>query len=240
MSSCGPKDVDRIGEAQACLNEAGSDQVDGCLEKISGVNSVGADTLRCSGYFQREGILSASTVIAAFASLSEQGASTRDRFAGFMSLVTFSKSAPNWTLSESRALETFDMCVQSQGKATTFIAALSVLSGAIISYGYQSGETINFGSPSQIETSVTNSLVRLGLDLAEPPVPGAVVGVTNLAVTALTNIGTAILKSYQVSCVVQNPVDQTSCTQFSQAISNAGTGASPQKIAEEFLRLLAA
>jgi hypothetical protein len=239
VSSCGPKDIDRIGEAQSCLNKASADEVDGCLEKIETVNSVGADTIRCAGYFQREGILSASTVVTAFASLSEQGASNTDRFAGFMSLLTFTKSAPNWTLSESRALATFDMCFQSQGKATTFIAAFSVVSAAIISYGYQSGETINFGSPSQIETSVTGSLTKLALDLLEPPVPGAVAGVTSLAVTALTNIGTVILKSYQVSCTVQNPIDSTTCTQFSQAISNAGSGATPQKIAEEFLKILA-
>lgn len=238
VSSCGPKDVDKMGEAQACLNEATADQVDGCLEKISGVNSVGADTLRCAGYFQREGILTTSTLIQAFSDLNEEGGSNADRFGGFMSLVTFTKSAPSWTTAESRALSTFDMCVQSQGKATTFIAAFSVISNAILSYGFQAGETINYGTAAQIATSLTDSIAELALDLLEPPVPGAVAGVTPPAITALTNIGTVIIKSYQVSCTVQNPIDSTTCTQFDQAIDNAGPGATPQRVAEEFLEIL--
>lgn len=239
VSSCGPKEVDKLGEAQACINTATPDEVDGCLEKIEGIQSTGADSLRCAGYFMREGILDAATLVQAFSNLGSESGSTADRMGNFMSLVTFTKSAPDWSTNESRARDTFNVCFQSQGRATTFIATFTSFSASLMNYGSQSAVTIDYANSSQIATTIANSLAALALDILEPPIPGAALGITAAGQTALSNIGSAIIRTFQIACNIPKPIDATMCTEFDNAIDQAGPGASSQSVAEAFLTSIA-
>ena len=55
LVSCGPKDSDKIGDAQLCLDNATSSNVSDCVQKVDGLESPGAYVIRCSANFIQEG-----------------------------------------------------------------------------------------------------------------------------------------------------------------------------------------
>lgn len=234
VSSCGPKDVDRIGEAQACLNEAQSSEVDACLEKIDGIETPGAYSLRCAGYFMREGILDPNVLIQAFSSL-DSTETSGEKFGTFMSFVSFTSKAPNWGENQANAVQTYDACFKSEGRATTFIATFSTFAAALFNYGDELSIPIDTSTTEDAAITIATILAAMAIDVSEIPDPG----ITPEGQSALSSFGSAIVQTHGISCPTSKPIDAATCLQFQQAITSPGPSASPQQIGLAFLLSLA-
>lgn len=55
LGACSETAIDKVADAQACLDQATASNVSECLSKVDGVNTKGAYLIRCSAKFIEEG-----------------------------------------------------------------------------------------------------------------------------------------------------------------------------------------
>lgn len=131
---CGSEtDVDKIGDAQQCLNEATSATAMNCVSKVEGMTSAGSYNIRCAAAFVREGFVNPAKYTNAFKTL-EGNKGT----ANFMGLVSFS-SAANITTDATNATTTYGDCYAAGAKGKTLISAFGYFSTALMKFFYTAG-----------------------------------------------------------------------------------------------------
>src|SRR5690349_13466104 len=71
LSACGgARDVDKIADAQNCLDKAVESEAAACVAKVDGIDSEAADLIRCTGKFVKEGFNSSTKLSGAISNLS--------------------------------------------------------------------------------------------------------------------------------------------------------------------------
>lgn len=115
LISCGPKDSDKIGDAQLCLDTSTAANVNECVEKVEGLESPGAYIIRCSANFIQEGFGDPKVIVDVLKNLDNGGDGTRS----FLAAMTFSTVAvanttySNCLKTNQKGLSTLAMAVKS-------------------------------------------------------------------------------------------------------------------------------
>lgn len=125
LTSCGPKETDKIGDAQMCLDTATAANVGECVEKVSGIESAGAYVIRCSANFIQQGFGDPKTIVDTFNSLTQDPANGTK---AFLSTMVFSTTAEaddaynNCQKTTQKGFATLAMAV----KSATYILSLGI------------------------------------------------------------------------------------------------------------------
>jgi hypothetical protein len=191
--SCGPKDADKIGEAQLCLDKATQGTAAACTEKIAGVESKSAYGIRCSAGFIDEGFTQPARFKQAYDALSQNGSSSTEAFMGVLAFN--SKATPD--LNVAFATATFNDCSKSGGKGLILLGSmastattLSKIAGTFVG-GAQP-------TPSQIEAAINTAK-------SDPAAKAA--------------IGAAVAVTYTSSCLNGSQADKGICDQMGTALA---------------------
>ncbi|HRO66948.1 MAG TPA: hypothetical protein PL182_05240 [Pseudobdellovibrionaceae bacterium] len=246
LSSCGgEKEVDRLGDAQRCL-----DRIDGpdsaaiqqCLAPISDLSGSGADSLRCTAGFMTEDLASGRRIIQGFDRLGENPSS--DKTLALMEILSFTSqgaAANDFQSAES----TFNACLASGAKGATLLASFSYLSMSLINYFSSvvscamtpvSSGTYDFPYYDLSDCADVNSFVLPGdlpkvMAIAELANAGTVSGE---AINTQSGIGAVMIAAAQISCPVGETANKTLCEMMTNAISAAGGPSNPRAVAIEF------
>ena len=228
VNSCGPKDVDKMADAQSCLDHAAPSEVDDCLSKLDGLETPAAYGVRCAGAFIKEGFLDANTFIDSLTSLNANGV-TANTFATAMSVITFNNSTSIDT-NNSAAAAAFQACYLSEEKAATFLASFGYFSTALALYGsLQGNPAIDYSNSDS--ASAFASKILLIVVAAVTDATDSTPGKANLE----TAIGSIVISTYQVSCTGSKKIDTATCDKFESAINSPSTSSSPRVVGDRFL-----
>ena len=199
LLGCGSaKDVDKIGEAQNCLNSASATTAMDCVTKVDGITTVGAYNIRCAAAFVREGFANPVKYTTAFSSLNGSGTSS------FMGLVSFS-STSNITTDAANASTTFGDCYAAGAKGKTLISAFGYFSTTLLKFFSDSAPTsTNCKTPTSGSYNLTTCLADVAANLPSGPlalIELAKATTTSASAAAVqTSIGSVIISTYNISC----------------------------------------
>jgi hypothetical protein len=195
LVSCGPKEADKVGEAQLCIDSAKQGEAAACLEKIEGIESAAANTLRCSAGFIDEGFTQPARFKSAFEQLSNGSGSATE---GFLSVLSFQSKATS-DLNLQSATETYGYCVKSGAKGFMLLGSMANTATNLAKFA---------GSITPDATSITNAINDLVADPTNP---------ANAPVVAA--IGAAISTTYAASCQTGQKADTSLCEQLDSALA---------------------
>lgn len=229
LISCGSaKDVDKIGDAQQCLNTATSSTAMDCVTKVEGMTSVGSYNIRCGAAFVREGFANPIKYTTAFSSLS--GGSTTN----FMGLVSFS-SAANITTDASNATTTFNDCYSAGAKGKTLISAFGYFSTALMKFFYDVGGAAAPACQAPTSGTYNLSTCMQQATVAQPlkvlELGSSTVSDSSSSGQVQRAIGSVIISTYNISCAGSS-ANKELCATLSTAVT---TGASdPRAVFRSF------
>lgn len=219
-------DVDKIGDAQQCLNEATSTTAMACTSKVDGMTSSGAYNIRCAAAFVREGFANPTKYTNAFSNLNG-GQGT----ANFMGLVSFS-SAGAIATDAANANTTFNDCYAAGAKGKTLISAFGYFSTALLNFFAGTNATA-CSAPTNgsynLETCMQQAAIanpQYLLDIASTSTPDS-----SPSGLVQTSIGSVIMSTYNISCSGVS-ANKELCTTLEKAI-NAG-GSNPRTVFTSF------
>lgn len=199
LFGCGSEtDVDKIGDAQQCLNEATSATAMDCVSKVDGLTSAGAYNIRCAAAFVREGFVNPAKYTNAFKTLEGQQGT-----ANFMGLVSFSSTA-NITTDAENANTTYNDCYSAGAKGKTLISAFGYFSTALMKFFYSAGGPSVTSCSSPTSGSYKLEKCMQDATIANPMEVAKIASTTEDDSTAAgqvqTSIGSVIISTYAISC----------------------------------------
>ncbi len=124
LVSCGPKDSDKIGDAQMCLDSATPATVSTCVDQVAGLETPNAYIIRCAANFIENGFSSNAKIVDTFSHLNSGAGSSTP---AFLDALKFG--------SQSIADETFSNCSKTNQKGLSMLAALVKSATVIASLG---------------------------------------------------------------------------------------------------------
>jgi hypothetical protein len=139
LISCGKEtETDKIADAQACLDKATSANVSACVAKVEGLNSKGANLIRCVGTFVKQNLGSPSALAQIFTALDSNGGGGGDGTVAVMQAITFKANAGGPTpnaqdISDSNYAAS--ICNQSNSPGLGMLSTLTVTATAVSSLG---------------------------------------------------------------------------------------------------------
>lgn len=249
LTSCGKEtDVDRLGDAQACLDKQdGSNPtaVDKCLEPVESISSRAAEGLRCTAGFLKEDLATGYRIVEGFDRLGSSPSS--DKTLEMMEILTFTSAgalADDLENSET----TYNSCLLSQGKGSTLLASFSYFAMALVNYMDSAvgcgGSPISSGGAydftyydlrSCMDITTLNPMLPADLakivalvELVNPSTVDAV------ATETQSGIGAVLVGVAQVSCPEGAPANQELCALVNDAITAAGGTSDPRAVAIQF------
>lgn len=219
LAGCEETDADKIGDAQFCLDKATAATAQSCLDKIEGIETAGANVVRCSAGFMTEGFTDAARLIDAIDQLESGG----DGASGLMSLLAF-RSKSSGALNKAFVDEVFGFCEKSgQGslvklgtlaKAATTLAAISI-------------PTLSNSTPltaNDIKDAIDDLLG--GSFSGGDPAP------------IISDIGAAVVTTYQMGCSTPSQAESDMCKEMVEAINDAGVDINdPESVGAKILQL---
>ena len=232
LSSCGSqKEVDKIGDAQQCLNESTQSTAMNCVSKVDGLTSAGAYNIRCAAAFVREGFANPTKYTSAFESL--KGNTDTSAFLG---LITFSSAGSIATDTEN-ANTAFNDCYNASAKGKTLIAAFGYLSTSLLNYFASFSNSASCNAPSASGYNLTSCITAAStanlaevvkiVSLTEPE--------TSAAGQVQTSIGTVIISTYTISCTGKG-ANQDLCNKLLTSINSGGGTTNPRGVAATYVK----
>lgn len=236
LSSCGSeKEVDKIGNAQQCLNEATSSTAMDCVTKVDGLTSTGSYNIRCAAAFVREGFANPTKYTTAFDSLKGSSGTS-----GFMGLITFS-SAKSIATDTANANTTFNDCFKAGAKGKTLISSFGYLSTALLNYFASILGTTECSTPSTSGYDLTTCIAsaKSTTDPTKIVEIAKIVSSTesdsSSAGLVQSSVGSVIISTYTISCSGKT-ANQDLCDKLSASISAGGGTSSPRGVAISFFK----
>ena len=164
------------------------------MEKIAGIESKGAYTLRCSAGFIDEGFTQPARFKAAFDALSTNSGNNTEAFMGVLAFNSKSTAVLNKTF----ASETYTNCTKSEAKGMMLLGSMATTATTLmaLSGSFNSGTQL---TPAEIATGIQNAL-------ADPASKSA--------------IGAAVATTYTASCQSGTKADAALCTQLDSALGS--------------------
>lgn len=221
LFGCGSaKDVDKIGDAQNCLNTATSTTAMSCTTNVEGMTTVGSYNIRCAAAFVREGFANPTKYTTAFSSLN--GGSS----ASFMGLISFS-STGNITTDAANAYSTVMDCYAAGAKGKTLISAFAYFSTALLKFFSSAApSSTNCKTPTSGAYNLNSCLTDVATNI--PAGPLALIELANATTTntsaseVQTAIGSVILSTYTISCSGTG-ANKELCDTLNKSITAGGT-----------------
>lgn len=213
LISCGPKDADKVGEAQLCLDKAAQGAAAACLEKIAGIDTAAANTMRCSAGFIDEGFTQPARFKSALDALSQQTNGQTNTLT-FLSYIAFSSKATAQENSDF-AEATYSACVKSEAKGLTMLGSMAMTATTISAIA----GTVTQGDGAGIQAAITTLL-----NSGDPAATAAV--------------GSAVITTYNASCVEGAEANQGLCDQLNTYLADAGGNvdtSDPQAVGQTIL-----
>ncbi len=236
LSSCGSeKEVDKIGNAQQCLNEATSSTAMDCVTKVDGLTSTGSYNIRCAAAFVREGFANPTKYTTAFDSLKGSSGTS-----GFMGLITFS-SAKNIVTDTTNANTTFNDCYKAGAKGKTLISSFGYLSTALLNYFASILGTTECSTPSTSGYDLTTCIASAKsttdptkiIEIAK--IVSSTESDSSSAGIVQSSVGSVIISTYTISCTGKG-ANQDLCDKLSASISAGGGSSNPRGVAISFFK----
>lgn len=193
------KDIDKISDAQTCLDTATASEVDACVAKVDGLSSQGASLIRCVGKFMKEGFTSPSKIAGAISNLN--GGSGSNQSTAVMAALAF-KAESTSALNSASAQQALTYCNEASSKGLILLAGLSQTATVLADLG--------LGSTTNLSGDALKTLM------------GTLQGNT----VATTAVGTAVVSIYQTNCTSGNTTTGNFCQQFSSAVTSVSGGTS--------------
>lgn len=201
LTSCVKEtDADKIADAQSCLDVASTADVDGCLQKVEGIESEGAYLIKCAGAFIKEGFSTPTKLSNALSNLSSTGGSGAGASVAVISALAFS-SKSTAALNATWAQETYTNCEKSKSNGLILLSGLSLTATTLWNLS---------GLLSQPNASTLQSLMS------------SLSGNSN----AQSTIGSAAVTMYQSNCQASNSAPGSFCAQFQSAVNTVPGGTS--------------
>lgn len=233
--SCGPKEVDKIGEAQQCLDTATKGNATNCMDLVDGMDSVGAYNIRCASKFINEGF--GTTELMNSLSQLTSGSSG---ITSFMDYIAFS-SAGQIDQDDASSSLAFDYCYKSGSKGATMLAAFSSISTSMYKYFNSCDSTSCSATPNGGTGRYSINTCISGLTSSSCFTNLTYLADFNTAdsatVSLQTSLGSVIISTYQLSCAGTG-ANKTLCESFESAITDAGGTSNKRKVAAEYLKNL--
>ncbi len=195
LVSCGPKNADKIGDAQLCLDKATQGTAAACLEKLDGIDTSSANVMRCSAGFIDEGFTQPTRFKKTFDALSQKSNGATNTLT-FLSFIAFS-SKGSAVANKAFASTTYDACLKTNAKGLILLGSMA-MTATIISGGLTAQ---NDGSA--IQTAITSLL-----------------GATDDA--SKSAIGSAVIATYTSSCNAGSQANQGLCDQLAGFLPTSG------------------
>lgn len=237
LNSCGAKDVDKIGDAQQCLDTATKATASKCMDLVAGIESAGAFNVRCASKFIGEGF-GTTELLQTLEALS----GTSGSLTNFLDYIAFS-SQQDITNDDISASDTFGYCYKSSSKGATLLAAFSNIATSIYkmlnSCKSSTCPVIPGGSTGKYEVQACingalGDLISCGTTLTNIANPST----SDTAVESFqSSIGSIIISTHQLSCSGTG-ANKTLCDKFSTAITSAGGVDNRRAVAVQFLNTL--
>lgn len=210
LTSCGGKtDIDKIADAQSCLDTAKSYEADACVSKVDGVDTEGAYLIRCIGKFIKEGFNESSKLANAVAQLSSGGNGSNGS-TGMMAALAF-KGEATTALNSANAQVTFGYCKSAKAKG------LILLSGLV-----QTSTTLTDIAGGNLATLDGTALRTIMASEINNPVAQAAVG-------------SAVVGIYSSNCENGQTTNGNFCAQFETAINSVGGIANTNAIGQKIM-----
>lgn len=201
LAGCGgAKDADKIADAQTCLDYATPAQASECVSKVDGINTEGANLIRCAGKFVKEGYNQSDKIATAVAQLSSSGSGSNGSTA-MMAALAF-KAESTTALNATSAQEAFQYCSLAKAKG------LILLSGLV-----QTSTTLTNIAGGNLSTLSGSDLQTYMNTYKNDP-------------TAQAAVGSAVVGIYTSSCSSNQTTTGNFCTQFASAVSSVSGGIS--------------
>lgn len=244
LSCGGAKDADKIGDAQFCLDKLPAvptaTEVDACMSPIEGMDSVGAQAIRCSAGFIREGFSNGSRFLQAFEAIdSGTDSSSMQALMGILTFASTNSVATNF----SNASTTYSACLASGGKGSTLLASFTFLTMGLVRFFHVKAPGTCADTP---QTHPTNSYRYYDLeDCASGAVSTAPLDVVQMmnessvdadAIQVQTGLGAVIIGTSLISCGANASANNELCSVFANAITAAGGTGNTRRVAIEFFR----
>lgn len=242
LFACGSaKEADKIGDAQACLDTitaaSAPADVNACVEKIDGITTSGAQNIRCAAGFMKEGFASGQRFLDAFAAIDAGTTSTSTQ--SLMGILTFTATGALAT-DAADTTSTFNTCIDSTSKGSTLLASFSSITMSLVTYFNAKNSGSCSGTPTTVTAGYKIYDVAACISGANP-LTAVLPLVTSAsidaqAITAQTSIGSAIIKTYNLSCTGSG-ANKDLCQLFSDAITGTSGGSSnPRGVAVTFFQ----
>lgn len=212
LIACGKEtDADRIADAQSCLDKATATNVSECVSKVEGINTKGANLIRCVGTFVKQNLGTPSALAQIFTALDNNGGGGGSGTVAVMNELSFKTNGgavPNAT-DLSDANYAASICNESNSPGLGMLSTLTVTATSISNIA--GGGTID------------------DADLADC--------VNNCSPEQKEAIGSAVQLAYQSNCANGSSSLGDVCTQLDSVIQNNGSN---QAIADALLQCLGA
>ena len=200
ITACGKaKDVDKVADAQSCLDTATSSQAAECVSKVDGINAEAADLIRCAGKFVKEGYNENNKVANAVSQISNNKGSNGST--AMMAALAFKAEATTAANSLS-AQSAFTYCSRSKSKGLILLSGMVQTSTVLAELG--GGNLATLDGPA---------LLALMTAQANNP-------------AAQAAVGSAIVGIYSSNCTGGQTASGNFCAQFNSAIGAVSGGTS--------------
>lgn len=203
LGACGPKDADKVGIAQLCIDDAAPGEAAACLEKIEGIESASAYALRCSANFIDEGFTQPARFREAFGSFDNNSSTNTEAFMSVMAFKSKSTIDDNVTF----ATTTLEYCNKSRAKGLMLLGSMALTSTTLMKVADSIGQLAG-GDMSNLDANAVNAAL---VEMRDNPDP-----------TTVAAIGTAIVSTYTASCETGN-ANQSICDQLNEALDGVDT-----------------
>lgn len=212
LISCGKEtDADRIADAQACLDQASAANASECVSKVEGINTKGANLIRCVGTFMKQNLGTPSALASIFTALDSNGGGGSGGTIGIMNAISFKAgggTAPNGSdLSDANYASS--ICNQSNSPGLGMLSTLTVTATSISQLAGDG--TIDNGDLAACATGCSPEQKEA--------------------------IGSAVQVAYEANCANGGSSLGDVCTQLDSVIQNSGSN---QAVAEALLQCLGA
>lgn len=222
--SCSEKTIDKIGDAQSCLDKYAQEggDLNVCEEKIDGIETPAAYGIRCAAGYIREGFTT-TTFINAFQQIESVNATNVQ---SFLNLLTFDKAGTsgsgNLTTNFESASTVYDYCHQSLGKGATVLATFTYLINSLYKFECDRSTACALNN----STNFANGLLHGYTDA------------TALADGFRSGLGATVVKTHELSCA-SGEANKTLCDFLQRSIDNAAPPGDNNEIGRAFLQVIA-
>ncbi len=216
-------DLDKVGEAEYCLDKATPATALDCVAKVDGIISPAADNIRCAGTFLYEKLTDTQNLLDAMDALAE---STSDPIETFMGFLIFNEQSTKLA-NKAKAAEAFDYCLNSGGKASTLIASFTYLATSLLN-GFVTDQ-MYLPSPAPDPSTYDTDTKKVGAALAY--VLGSIVAnelsATTFPIPTSVNdlfgaFGAVVISTHNISCN-SSQVNDELCGYMKTAVDTGGT-----------------